>query len=195
MSNETKGSGSTVADKPVEKKMVEIEATQLEGILARLEALEKEKQDIASGKIAESGEWREVKEFTGKRTAKIRCLNGNYLIDYIFDRKVWNEKKQEMEYIYKLTWLKPDSKTEVSEMSLSDLAKVEDRHDVTLESKESRMLEKVTGKTRKADVDYEKFKTNYGSLVDTKVTVVVTTWTVKLPDGRLIKLPESRLNS
>ncbi len=174
---------------------VEIKKTQLDAIMSRLEALEKEKEDLLSGKAVESGEWREVKEFSGKRTATLRTLNGNFLIDWKIDRKVWNEKKHEMEQICKLKWITEDLKELESEMSLSDLARVEDRVEVVLDSKESKVLEKSIGKTRKATVDYEDYKTTYGDLVATKVRVVNTFWTVILPNGKKVRIHESRLNA
>lgn len=175
------------------KETVEISKIQLDGIVSRLEELEKEKKQHESGNYPKD-EWREVEDEEAHRTATVRTEKGKYAIDWIFDRKVFNEKEKEMEFFYKITWLLPDGKNEETEMKLIDFAKLE-RVSVKIIDKDVKKIEKVVGKTPFAKVDYNNYKTDLGKKVDMKVIAYKTTFTVELPDKRTIKLPEGRLNA
>ena len=180
-----------------DKETVEISKVQLDGILARIDELEKEKDKFDSGSFP-IGEWKEIDTGSSVKIATLRRLDDRYAIDWKFDSKVWNEKERETEYFYKITWLLPNDKKEETLIKINDFAKLE-RVEVKLIEKDQKPVEMIQekdkGKIYKAKVDWGNYKTSYGREVPSKVTATRTTYTVELPDKRTVKLLESRLNA
>ena len=200
MNEETKDSGQ-----------VTIPKEQLQGLLQRISALEaaKEVQETDSG--LEATGWQEIKEEDRKYIATIRKWRETpdnewmYAIDWYFHRVERDEKTGEKDLIYRIKWLKEsikggekiqDKELVETEMKLPEFIKSAIREKVEISDKEVKKLQKSTGELAEvAKVDYTKYKTTRLGKVPMYVTADSITYKVKLPNGRLVRLKQDRLNA
>ncbi len=181
------------------EKKVEVSKVQLDGLMARLDALEAENKSLT--KKQEEGEWEvDEEDFSGNRTAKLRTKEGRYLIDWEHNpqkgigKVVFNPDSREKEYIYIITLLKEDGTTEQEEFAWQNLVHLPIEV-VVLVDREVKKLKKIVGRTNKARVDFDEYKTTRGAEVPMEVKAERITYKCRLPDGREIKLDSSRLNA
>lgn len=193
----TKKSDSTTDSKdepPKEKgpETVEVKKSELEGIMARLNELESAKEQREEG--LHDGKWKKVDDKQGVRTATLRCLDGKYAVDLYHERDEFNTKTQEKDVFYKIKWLLPDNEYEETEMLLKDFVQNVPRQEVSIDDLKKEKLKQVVKKTRRVEVDYAKYRSKPGDIVDMTVVRDRLTYQVTLPDGRKFRLDASKLN-
>jgi len=169
---------------------VEIPKNQLEGIMARLSELESTEH-----KPKNSGEWEEVDNSDDVKTATLRFKDDKYCIDMWFHKNEINERLGEKELVYKFKWLLPDGTYEETESKLTDFCAEVEKVKVKLIATDVVTKRRHTGKALKKNVDYGKHRSTAGGWVDTYETKDEITYVALLPDGRKIKLPETKFNN
>ena len=179
-----------------------VDRKMLDGILSRVDMLEKEKAGLEeSTGMYPAGRWETDKSEERKLTATILKWRKKasdkfeYVVDWKFDRIEFNPVTREKDLKYFVTLLdKEDKKRELEVIWPEFLGQV-GREKVELVKKRVKKLKQVTGSTRVSIVDYTKFRTRKGSPVDMVVTMDKITYDVKLESGKILTLEERLLNA
>jgi len=183
------------SEKPAEeraKETVEIKKSELAGIMARINELEKARDTREAG--LHDGKWEKIDDSPGTRKATLRVMDGKYAVDLWHERDDFNTKTQEKDVFYKIKWLLPNDEYEETEMLLKDFVQNVPKQEVDIDDLKKERLKQTIRKIRSVEVDYSKYRSKPGDLVDMVVVVDKLTYQVTLPDGRKFKLDASKLN-
>ena len=189
---------------------VTIPRSQLEGLLQRVSALESVKQVQEEGQGLHPTGWQEIREEDRKYKATVRKWRETpddewkFAVDLYYHHLAKDPVTGEKDLIYRFKWIKESTKggeeiqekeTMETEMKLSDFVKNSIAEKCEIFDKEVKKLQMATGEQAQVSkVDYAKFKTTHQGTVAMIVTADKITWKVKLPNGRIIRLPAERLN-
>ena len=199
------GEDSGETKEPV-AQMVEVKQDVLEGLLSRIETLEKSNKSFErqAGLQTKLGAWREVEEKKRIHTATLRKWRKDsespslLAVDWLFHKDQWNEERMLWEQIYKVKFLKlpvsGEMQHEVVEMPLTQFIMIDDRETVKIIERKVKKLIANVGFVRKRFVD-ENWETQKGNNVPMTVTKDDTTCTIELPDGTKFDIKEDRLNT
>lgn len=115
-----------------------------------------------------------------------------YVIDYRQKPVPYGENTR-TNMLFIVTWLQPDGTTIENDIHLQQLVKKR-RVEVKLVKKYVKNLEKIVGYTRRVEVDYDRYRSFAKDIVPMIVTADEISFDVELPDGRIIRLSETRIN-
>ena len=181
---------------------VTLPKSQLDGLLARLDRLEAENKQMSTSKLKQGeNEWEEdIEEYSGKRKATMRTLNGKYLIDWRHDphqgigKIIFNDNTRETEHIYQITLLDADGNITTEDFSWKNLPKLP-KEEVLILDKKIQRFKKKTGMARKKKTDWAEYRSEELGSVPMYVKEEKISYTIELPDKRKIELDSSRLNA